>query len=714
MSDSFEGMLQEASIQVEKLEKRYKLAIELDRTLNDRFRDNLLAFEHYMPHVLEDYKSFSFDENLLFMSDTGTLNILHPELKQPLYGEDPISASKQQFQAYKKSPKFTRIRYGQEDNPRNQLQTEYLNKVAAFCLEAETQLTPLKQLPDYVPNLLILGIGLGYHLDELLEELNSNHFYIYEPVPEFFWASLMVFNWRSLFERVNEQGLTLNINIGSKPEQFPRDYISQLDLNGRYSASKTFLYLHYHSDVLERVISELHANYNKQITGWGFFDDGVFSVGHGLTNLENEVPILKEKNHISKEIFDKIVDMPVFIVANGPSLDNCIETIKEYRDQVILMSCGSTITTLYRYGIKPDIQLDVERTKHSADKFDYLPASYLEDILALSVNVMHPKYFKYFKRKGYGMKPGETMSSIFSDKIDPARKFAFLQACNPLVGNIALSYSYYFGFRNVYLMGMDNGFVKGGLHHSKNSIYYTAGNEDVKALQNYVEHDGVTVPGNFGRDVFSSHLMDYSRYMINVIMREVAKNKRANYYNCSDGAKFESITPLSPEDVFLLDPPLDHEAVKKYIFENFFEVLPLSSLDIQALAGREEFAKVVNALISKFDMKLETRADFSLLAKKQIDFVKDFRKLIKGSSYIYYLLVGSLNTFNAMMLTMVYDYEEEQECIKRAKQMLSIWQEYLEAMVVRYDQVIGYHDVYDWDGMKLFKDDTNGAATDDA
>lgn len=702
MSDDILKKILEAEKDVANLKKMAEKASLLDEKLNAKFLENKKAFEKYMPHILSDFKDFEFDQNLFFISDSGDLNVIIPSENVPVYGGSPLIESIHQVDHFINNPVFSRISFNVEENPRNQIQTEFSNKAVILCKEMNVNLRKLATVPEHVPNLLVLGVGLGYHLNELFNRVSSNHYFIYEPEPLLFFASLCVFDWAILFERVNEAEATLNINVGSDPIQYPRDYLSQIDLNGRYSASKTFLYLHYKSKKLDTVISELHENFNKQVSGWGFFDDGMFSIGHGYSNILNKTPILKNKSKIDKEIFEKIQNIPVFILGNGPSLDDSIDIIKEYKDKAILISCGSTISTLYRCGIKPDIQVDVERLRKTADKFKYFPKDYLADILGLSVNVMHPDFFKYFRKSGYGLKSGEAITAAFQEKIDNIKQYHALQACNPFVGNLGLSYAYYFGFKNIYLMGIDAGYIKGGLHHSKDSIYYAEGADKISIIKRISEQSGVYVDGNFGGKVFSSHLMDYSRYMINVLMKEVKKKKHTYCYNCSNGAFFENTIPLKPKDVFLSEKDIDKNIVTDFLFSSFFDspIINAEEIDIIDYNG---FVEVVEKLKKIIDIEYKSRKSFSIVTKKQADFINSFRGHGKKKSNIYYLLMGSMNTMSTLLLTAIYDYEDEAKVIEYGEKIIFLWKGYLDSMIERYSNVIGWHDEYDWEGIEIFK-----------
>ena len=143
--------------------------------------------------------------------------------------------------------------------------------------------------------------------------------------------------------------------------------------------------------------------------GWGFFDDALIGIAQGLKSL----PKTKIAHYQGRDALPKWVsNIPVFILGNGPSLDQGIELLKEVRDQVLLICCGSTINTLKKLGVTPDIHVDIERLKQTVDKFQFLDQDYLDKIWGLSVNVMHPGLFDCFKRSGMAMKPGEAVTSF--------------------------------------------------------------------------------------------------------------------------------------------------------------------------------------------------------------------------------------------------------------------------------------------------------------
>ncbi|MFL9598655.1 6-hydroxymethylpterin diphosphokinase MptE-like protein, partial [Aeromonas veronii] len=89
--------------------------------------------------------------------------------------------------------------------------------------------------------------------------------------------------------------------------------------------------------------------------GWGFFDDNIYALAHSHTHLQDGIPFLKRWRNSST--FEQV---PVFVVGNGPSLDQSIEFIRQHQQQAIIIACGTAVSALYKTGIKPDIYVAVE------------------------------------------------------------------------------------------------------------------------------------------------------------------------------------------------------------------------------------------------------------------------------------------------------------------------------------------------------------------
>ena len=71
--------------------------------------------------------------------------------------------------------------------------------------------------------LLIFGVGLGGHIDPLVERTNCHVLMLVEPSLEFIYHSLEVYDWAALFERFEERNGRIEILVGSNPDGLARE-----------------------------------------------------------------------------------------------------------------------------------------------------------------------------------------------------------------------------------------------------------------------------------------------------------------------------------------------------------------------------------------------------------------------------------------------------------------------------------------------------------
>merc|ERR1711975_122901 len=100
-----------------------------------------------------------------------------------------------------------------------------------------------------------------------------------------------------------------------------------------------------------------------------------------------------------------------FMVGNGPSIDASIDTIKEYQDKAIIISCGTALQVLHRYGIKPDFHAEIEQNRSTYDwaKSIY-DDEYLKNVDLMSCNGIHPDTAELYRNIFLAFKEGESSS----------------------------------------------------------------------------------------------------------------------------------------------------------------------------------------------------------------------------------------------------------------------------------------------------------------
>lgn len=676
-NEEYSPSLEYAEVFVSVFEKGAARLKENDKEFTERYLRNMACFSQIMPHIFESFQNYQPKKCHIYMEESGELNLYREDIGAPLFSSTPKEqAAKKVDQAFKTPNKTFLSLDRTESHPSRHV--HYSNKILDEITLQSEGLSLQKEWPKFVGSTILFGIEFGYQLEMILAQRDIKHLYLYECDLDFFYYSLFAIEWQNILETFNNEGRTIHFFLGTNPEEFTERYILQLEENGYFMAPETYLHVSYTSPENNQAIEYFKKHYARQVMGWGFFDDSLIGIAQGLSSL----PKTKVAHFQGRELVPKwVTNIPVFILGNGPSLDQGIELVKEVRGQVLLISCGSTINTLKKLGITPDIHVDIERLKQTVDKFSFLDQDYLDKIWALSVNVMHPDFFDCFKRSGMAMKPGEAITSLMLNQIRASgddKEYVQLNYCNPIVANLALSYVHLFGFNNVYYLGVDNGFKDKGNHHSINSGYYKDGKES--GFQSFQEAKLVEREGNFGGTVYAAGIMDTSRVQLESLTRSLNKRRNFASFNLSDGAKIEGVTPLHMEDVLIMDPKIDHGKVIDVLESVFFTESPDALLEksAEAIISVDDFRKISQTLQKGWDERVVTReqvCDLLWSHHRQIYF-------LKGSihRHIYDLLIGSFTYSSFLIIQFLFTYQDEAETVSRARHLFAHWSEFLEEM----------------------------------
>ncbi|MEY8214837.1 MAG: 6-hydroxymethylpterin diphosphokinase MptE-like protein [Colwellia sp.] len=522
--------IQEYEAALQKLADTMSLLVSSDDNLISRFKDNLSAFEKYHPQIYKFFKDYIPEKYIVDATD-GFVNAINVETGQPFYPYPSLLSTQLQFDNFTQSPNIKEFNFNVlDENEAEFIHVDYLDSILALLPkknDGETKKT--RSTTDQLSSLIIFGVGTGYHLEMFARSYNIACLYIIEPDLDLLFLSLFSINWQFVLNTFDKKGCQIHISLGPQEDTFFDDLMTKSAMNGRYQMANVAGYIHYQSDDIDKLLNEFNRRYLEMGQGWGFFDDAVMAIGHTLGNIKNKVPLLKKcaVNNI------EYADLPVFIVGNGPSLDESIDTIKALQNKAIIISCGSALSALYKYGIKPDFHCEQERTFPVAEKIALsCPNEFLDNIVLLAPTTVHPAVFSMFKRSIMAAKAHEPSSSLLlRDKVG-AKLFEAYHFINPTVANTALVMGYNLGFKSFYLFGIDLGHKQDGHHHSKKSMYY---NEDEKDLDLYpVDTDKfIEVDGNFGGKFICDSFFNQSN---TALSRQILAFDDLHCFNLSDGA----------------------------------------------------------------------------------------------------------------------------------------------------------------------------------
>jgi hypothetical protein len=481
--------------------------------MQEIFSENMASFQKIMPAIANYFSNYTPSSVLIDMDDNGFLN-----LKQggsAIYPGDPEVAHRQQFDVFKKNPRHflfsPSVSTPKKGLPNTFLHSHYLGYIDQLGISALS--TAEDDNPRFIPTLLLLGIGMGHHLELLAKYYDIRNLLLYEPNPDVFYASLFTFRYRAILEHFTKGSNSITIKVDGTPDEFCNEVGQLAYRRGAFNISRIYLYRHYNSSVTDETFSRLHEIMHRLMQGWGFFEDEIISLNHTSINIREPMRFIADpsQNKLNHKL-------PAFIIANGPSLDNDLAYLKAHQDSAIIFSAGSTLYTLYNAGITPDFHIDIERTLGPKVVSEKLPQTYREKVTFLTLNTTHPEVIALFPKRGFALKANDTGTDLIKKCIPEGYQLP-LGYSNPLAGNGALAFALRLGFRDLVFFGMDMGTVDKNLHHSTKSSYHTKGHKQYQAGS--TAGFKLELPCNRGGTMFTSELLDFSRHAIEAALLEV-------------------------------------------------------------------------------------------------------------------------------------------------------------------------------------------------
>jgi len=660
------SIIQEYETELQMAADKVSLLCSTDDDLMKRYQDNLEVFKEYYPDIYDFYKKYEPNKYIIDTVD-GFINALNVEDGNHFYDYPSYLTTKVQFDHFRKSPNIKKFNFrGNEGNEANFLHVNCLDKISALLPEKKEKLN--KEVKNF-SSLIIFGVAAGYHLELLAQHYDVPCVFIVEPDLDLFFISMFSINWRYVLNTFDKKGTRAFISLGEQKDTFFDDFITESAKSGRYQMSHIAGYIHHKSDEIANVLTEFNRRYFEVGQGWGFFDDAVMSIGHMLVNLKQKVPLLKKTAIVNNEQ----PEVPVFIVGNGPSLDGLITIIKAHQGKAIIISCGSALSALYEYGIKPDFHCEQERTFPVAEKIEHsCPKEFLDNIILLAPTIVHPAVFSLFGRSVMAAKKNEPSSTLLLKNDDGQPIFSSYHFINPTVANTALVMGYNLGFKNFYLFGIDLGHRKGGLHHSKKSLYYSNEQEDLD-LYSMNEKNSSYVDGNFG----GKFITDDFFYQSNAnLSKQIRGFDDLHCYNLSDGSLIKGSTPTTKEyfvEMFHEKKNLD----KAHLVDTTYEKSVYHD-DDGKLAARvvddldfQYFEHVCKSLIDTLDQPLECFKD-------AVDLLFEHTIILKGSTqHINELLTGTVMHIQVTLTHLLYGEIDEKEGIAKFTKGLVFYRDFL-------------------------------------
>jgi hypothetical protein len=202
--------------------------------------------------------------------------------------------------------------------------------------------------------LVVFGVGLGYHLRELVRATKVRWVIIIEPFTEFLRHSFEVVDWHELLDDVEADGGCVQVITELDPGRVVSLIMQEVARRGTPYLDGTWVFTHYPIWAFAEAAKRMHGAASFAYINRGFYEDELVMMTNAVTNFSaRSFWLLDSKPRLHRP-------ETAVIVGAGPSLDEGIETLHRIRDKVIVFSAGTSLRPLLRQGIAPDFHCELE------------------------------------------------------------------------------------------------------------------------------------------------------------------------------------------------------------------------------------------------------------------------------------------------------------------------------------------------------------------
>jgi len=311
--------------------------------------------------------------------------------------------------------------------------------------EARKWVHTVKEEIEKNKNILLIGLGLGYFLEALLEIPNDKYIYLYEP-------DLRVF--RSMVHNREIQGFLNDRRIQSLAvgdHQLVQLQLAQV-ISERISDSFVCLV----PPVYQKLFDHIITGFGEQLKRMMYTNLGdlhTFSLYHqewmknSLFNLPHVInnPSIRDLRGIFK-------DIPAVIIGSGPSLQHDIQYLDELKEHCLIIAAGSSLQALQEQGKDPHLVVSMDGGEPNYQAFRNLNTRNVPLLFVPSI-----KWKILDGYQGKMMHVGFNSDTITDYLVDYSEHNPIFSTSTTVTGT-AIQAACFYGCPEIILMGQDLSF----------------------------------------------------------------------------------------------------------------------------------------------------------------------------------------------------------------------------------------------------------------
>ena len=628
---------------------------------------NIAYFKEHQTELYATFANFKPQRSFeFFSSGNGIPNILFEGYEHAFYPDaDPLTYCDRQIAELSSSLTYRYQNYKNQEDRFSLINHRYVNEACAILenIPHGAQTDKIEEI-GAMPHMTLLGVGLGYIVGSLVERYAIETMILIEPNADLFYASLYTFSWADFLEMAVNQKISVNFIVG-RDIPYTDNYLQHYyESSGAFLAEANCLIAHYVDQSIKELLEFYSESFYRYYTMLGYCDDALYGISNTMRSIKDGRALVRS----DVKLPEKFVSMPVFVIGNGPSLDEDIAFLRKNQDRALIIACGTALDSLYNAGIKADLYVASERTYHIGQTLEIFEGShYLDDIIIATACTTHKNTIKHFKDALIFDKYDESIAKMLcvNPEFKGIEKWQDLAGMNPLVGNAGLSVAIHLGFKNIYLFGIDNGRAStvSNLHSKFSDIY---GDKYKAREKSDIAGQDLMLEANFGGYVSSNALYRVSRDFLDTLLGST----KVNCINCSNGALLKHARPLKSKDIVLDD--LDDkckEELRAFLLNDKVMYFNVDEAIIKRIFDAKSFESFVDKLIYIVNQALDSRKSgmyfmgviHNILEQSDIGFGLVLKRIMLASSQYFFMFATRA----------LYTIKDEKTALKTAHEILN-------------------------------------------
>lgn len=433
-------------------------------------------------------------------------------------------------------------------------------------------------------HILIIGIGLGYFLEEVLSITDAKDIYIYEPSPQVFkeWV-----NTRRVSDSLSDPRIRA-FAVGTNEIlalQLAEEIASHL--SGSFAFFSPPIYRSLYPELIDLVGQKMKDRIIQQISNMQTLDHYQETwLANILYNLPHILlhPTISDLNDLWKG-----QNVKAIIVGSGPSLQKDIHYLKNLKSNCLIIAAGSSIQSMEHFGVYPHFVVSMDGSESNYEVFKNIDTSKVPLVFC------PPVYYKitdYYEGEVYHCRFED--DSIIKHIADNDNLIPQFISTSTVTGT-AMQIAAYMGITEIILMGQDLSYP--------DEQYYAPGVNHVtdEFKENALKHSKLWVPnveGGFNRTKGSMQVLLND---IEVLV-QIMKLRGVSIINTSKkGAVIKGTEWISMDELY---PALHNSTERDFDISSYISSSDSNTMRLTKVIETSRKLDLILQSIVKMDLRL--------------------------------------------------------------------------------------------------------------